>query len=176
MTEYLGAAVWLLVAAFTYFLPQLEVPHVRRTYFVARTPRPRRLDAVEGPRHARHLHHHHAASTSRSRHFIRMRRRTCTTSASAHQRVDEPGASLGNHRACSAWAWLLLNWRLKWIFTCGLAIGVVRFAFSAMNTKTGLLLGIGLHGASFALVFITAQDLSQPTRGGGVARRARRRC
>jgi lipoprotein signal peptidase len=52
--------------------------------------------------------------------------------------------------------WLLLNWRLKWIFACGLLIGVVRFGLSAVNAKTWLLLGIGLHGASFALVFITA--------------------
>jgi hypothetical protein len=32
-------------------------------------------------------------------------------------------------------AWLLLNWRLKWIFACGLGFGVLRFALSAMNTK-----------------------------------------
>ena len=53
-------------------------------------------------------------------------------------------------------AWLLLNWRLKWIFACGLAIGVLRFALSAVNTKHSLLLGVSLHGASFVLVFITA--------------------
>jgi MFS family permease len=46
---------------------------------------------------------------------------------------------------------------LKWIFACGFAFGVLRFALSAMNTKTSLLLGISLHGASFVLVFITAQ-------------------
>ena len=53
--------------------------------------------------------------------------------------------------------WLLLNWRLKWIFACGLGFGVARFALSACNTETSLLLGIALHGASFVLVFITAQ-------------------
>ena len=52
--------------------------------------------------------------------------------------------------------WLLLNWRVKWIFACGLAIGVMRFALCAMNTKLWLLAGIFLHGASFTLVFITA--------------------
>lgn len=52
---------------------------------------------------------------------------------------------------------LLLKWRLKWIFACGLGIGVARFAFSAINTRTGLLLGLLLHGASFTLIFITAQ-------------------
>jgi hypothetical protein len=33
---------------------------------------------------------------------------------------------------------------------------VARFALSALNGKTGLLLGIGLHGASFVFVFISA--------------------
>ena len=54
-------------------------------------------------------------------------------------------------------AWLLGHWRLKWIFACGLAFGVARFAFSALDTKHSLLLGVTLHGASFVLVFITAQ-------------------
>jgi MFS family permease len=53
--------------------------------------------------------------------------------------------------------WLLLKWRMKWIFTLGLGFGVLRFALSAVNSKTWLLAGIALHGASFALVSITAQ-------------------
>ena len=53
--------------------------------------------------------------------------------------------------------WLLLNWRLKWIFACGLGFGVLRFALSAVNQKYWLLAGVALHGASFALVYITAQ-------------------
>jgi hypothetical protein len=52
---------------------------------------------------------------------------------------------------------LLTRFRLKWIFATGLAFGVVRFAFSAVNTKTWLLTGVFLHGASFTLVYITAQ-------------------
>ena len=53
--------------------------------------------------------------------------------------------------------WLLLNWRLKWIFAAGLGFGVLRFALSGLDTNASLLLGITLHGASFVLVFITAQ-------------------
>ena len=53
--------------------------------------------------------------------------------------------------------WLLLKWRLKWIFACGLGLGVLRFTLSALNTEPGLLLGIFLHGASFTLVFVIAQ-------------------
>jgi len=52
---------------------------------------------------------------------------------------------------------LLLKWRLKWIFACGLCFGVARFAFSALNTQSWLLLGVLLHGASYTLIYITAQ-------------------
>jgi MFS family permease len=51
----------------------------------------------------------------------------------------------------------LLNFRLKWIFAVGLGFGVLRFALSALNTKAALLAGVTLQGASFTLVFITAQ-------------------
>jgi MFS family permease len=52
---------------------------------------------------------------------------------------------------------LLTRWRLKWIFAFGLSFGVIRFAASALNTKGWLLLGVGLHGCSFAMVYTTAQ-------------------
>jgi MFS family permease len=52
---------------------------------------------------------------------------------------------------------LLLRWRLKWIFVCGLGFGVLRFALSAVNQKMWLLAGVALHGCSFTLVTITAQ-------------------
>ncbi len=51
----------------------------------------------------------------------------------------------------------LLKWRLKWIITCGLVLGVARFALSAVNGKAWLLSGVLLHGASFTLVLITSQ-------------------
>jgi hypothetical protein len=52
---------------------------------------------------------------------------------------------------------LLVRWRLKWIFVCGLCFGVLRFFFSALNTKGWLLAGVVLHGCSYTLVLITAQ-------------------
>ena len=52
---------------------------------------------------------------------------------------------------------LLHRCRLKWILACGLAIGVVRFALCALPGKAGLLAGTTLHGACYALVYITAQ-------------------
>jgi MFS family permease len=52
---------------------------------------------------------------------------------------------------------LLHRFRLKWILACGLAIGVIRFALCALPFKAGLLAGTTLQGASYALVYITAQ-------------------
>ena len=52
---------------------------------------------------------------------------------------------------------LLLEWRLKWIFACGLGFGLLRFALCAMNGTYWVLAGILLHGCSYTLVLITAQ-------------------
>ena len=52
---------------------------------------------------------------------------------------------------------LLLKWRLKWIFACGLGFGVLRFALSAVNGKLWVMAGVLLHGCSYALVLTTAQ-------------------
>ena len=52
---------------------------------------------------------------------------------------------------------LLVKWRLKWIFACGLGLGILRFALSAVNGKAWLLAGVVLHGCSYTLVYITAQ-------------------
>lgn len=52
---------------------------------------------------------------------------------------------------------LFARWRLKWIFTAGLAFGVLRFALCALNQKAWLLAGITLHGFSFTLIYVTAQ-------------------
>jgi MFS family permease len=52
----------------------------------------------------------------------------------------------------------IFGWlRIKWIMAAGLAFGVTRFAFSALNEPAWLLVGVTLHGFSFTLVFVTAQ-------------------
>jgi nucleoside transporter len=153
---YLGAVFWLLVAVFTFFLPALEIP-----------------------KSAEHLSWHERlgldALTLLKDHDTRVVFIT-TTLFNIPIAAFYPYAPTHLHDLgflhTSAWmslaqvteiiamfslAWLLHNWRLKWIFACGLAIGVLRFALSAMNTKNSLLLGVSLHGASFVLVFITAQ-------------------
>ena len=154
--DYLGAVVWLLVAAFTYFLPALEIPasaehlawHERlgfdaltllkdrdtRVVFLTTTLFNIPLCAFY-PYAPTHLH----------------------DLGFAHTSAWMSLAQVTEIIAMFSLAWLLHHWRLKWIFACGLGIGVVRFGLSAVNTNHSLLLGIALHGASFVLVFITAQ-------------------
>jgi MFS family permease len=153
---YLGATLWLLVAVFTRFLPKLEIPrsavhlswHERlgldaltllkdrdtRVVFIVTTLFNIPLCAFYpyAPTHLRDLGLTH------------------TSALMSLGQVTEIIAMFGL-------AWLLANWRLKWIFAAGLAFGVARFAFSALDTRPALLLGVTLHGASFVLVFITAQ-------------------
>ncbi len=153
---YLGATLWLLVAVFTRFLPKLEIPksvvqlswHERlgldaltllkdrdtRVVFIVTTLFNIPIAAFY-PYAPTHLHDLGLTHTS---------------ALMSLGQVTEIIAMFGL-------AWLLVNWRLKWIFACGLAFGVARFAFSAMDTQPSLLLGVTLHGASFVLVFITAQ-------------------
>jgi MFS family permease len=153
---YLGATFWLLVAAFTYFLPALKIPPT-----------------------AEHLTWHERLGLDALTLFRDRDTRVVfitTTLFNIPFSAFYPYAptqlhALGFART-SAWmslaqtteiigmfglAWLLLNWRLKWIFACGLGIGIARFSLSAMDSRASHLLSISLHGASFVLVFITAQ-------------------
>jgi nucleoside transporter len=153
---YLGAVFWLLVAAFTYLLPALEVP----TTAVHLSWRERLgLDAL-------------ALLKDRDTRVVfftttLLNIPLCAFYPYAPTHLHDLGfthtsawMSLGQITeiiAMFSLAWLLVNWRLKWIFACGLGFGVARFALSALNTDKSLLLGVTLHGASFVLVFITAQ-------------------
>ncbi|MDR3460202.1 MAG: MFS transporter [Verrucomicrobiae bacterium] len=153
---YLGALVWLLVAVFTYFLPALEIP-----------------------KSAEHLAWHERLGLDALTLLKNRRTRVVFLTATLFNiplAAFYPYAPTHLHdlgfTRTSAWmslaqvteiigmfslAWLLVNWRLKWIFACGISIGVARFALSALNTEPSVLLGITLHGASFVFVFITAQ-------------------
>jgi len=155
LAGYSGAITWLLVCVFTFFLPKDAPKIAERLTWRERLG----LDALTllknrdhrvvlitvvlfaipltafypyAPVHLRELGLHHT---------------------SAWMTLGQITEMIAMFSLCG----LLLKWRLKWIFACGLAFGVVRFAFSAMNTETSLLIGVLLHGGSFALVFITAQ-------------------
>ena len=156
LAGYTGAVTWLMVAGFTFFLPVLETPksaehlswHERlgldaltllknpdhRVVFITTALFSIPLAAFfpYAPAHLRDLGLQHTAAWM------------------SLAQVSEIIAmfSLGG---------LLLKWRMKWIFACGLGFGVLRFALSAFNDRAGLLAGVMLHGCSFTLVFITAQ-------------------
>ncbi|HEU6446880.1 MAG TPA: MFS transporter [Verrucomicrobiae bacterium] len=152
---YAGAIVWLAVAGFTYFLPQLKVPRsVENLTWRERFG----LDALTLLKNRDHrvvfitatlFNIPLAAFYPYAPAHLRALGFTHTSAWMSLAQVSEIVAmfSLG---------WMLLNWRLKWIFVAGLSIGVLRFALSALNLKYALLLGISLHGASFTFVFITA--------------------
>jgi nucleoside transporter len=153
---YLDAVIWLLVAAFTYFLPNLEMPssaenltwHERlgldalkllkkkeiRVVFLTTTLFNAPLCAFY-PYTPTHLHDLGFQKTS------------------AWMSLAQTTEIIGMFSL----AWLLHHWRLRWIFFCGLALGLARFIFGALNTQWSLFLNIILHGASFVFVFITAQ-------------------
>ena len=156
ISGYGGAAIWLLVAGFTFFLPVLETPKsVEDLSWAQRLG----LDALTLLRNRDHRvvfittalftiplsgFYPYAPAHLRELGFVRI---------SAWMSLGQ----LTEMIAMFALGGLLLRWRLKWIFVGGLGFGVVRFALSAFDTEAGLLAGIILHGASFTLVLITAQ-------------------
>lgn len=156
LAGYCGAIVWLVVAAFTYFLPVLETPKaaVHLTWHERLG-----LDALTLLKHP----DHRVVFITVALFAIPL--------CGFYPYTPPHLRDLGFHHT-SAWmtlgqiteiicmfllGGLLLKWRLKWIFACGLAFGVVRFALSALNSPAGLLAGVVLHGGSFTLVYITAQ-------------------
>ena len=156
LAGYGSAVMWVLVAGFTFFLPELETPKSAEHL----TWRQRLgLDALTL---LKNRDHRVVFITSAL---------FCIPLAGFYPYAPPHLRALGLVHT-SAWmtlgqvteiiamfslGGLLLKWRLKWVFACGLSFGVLRFALSAMNGKLWVLAGVLLHGGSFALVFITAQ-------------------
>ncbi len=156
LAGYLGAVFWLIVAAFTYFLPALEIP--KSAQHVSWHER-LGLDALTllKDRDTRVVFITTTLFNIPLAAFYPYAPTNLHDLGFAHTSAWMSLAQCSEFVAMFSLAWLLHNWRLKWIFACGLAIGVLRFAASAVNTKSSLLLGVSLHGASFVLLFITAQ-------------------
>lgn len=153
---YSGACMWLLVAGFTWFLPSLEVPLAAAHLTWHERLGLDALVLLKNP-------DHRAV-------FLTVVLFTIPV-AGFYPYAPPHLRALGLQRT-SAWmslgqvteimamfglGALLLKWRLKWIFACGLAFGVLRFGLSALNRPGWLLLGVALHGCSYTLVYITAQ-------------------
>lgn len=156
LAGYGGAIAWLAVSAFTFWLPALETPKaVEGLTWMQRLG----FDALELLRNRDHR-------------VVFITTALFTIPLAAFYPYTPPNLrELGLERT-TAWmslgqiteiiamlslGTLLLRWRLKWIFACGMTFGVARYALSAIGTPWGLVAGIVLHGASFTLVLITAQ-------------------
>jgi nucleoside transporter len=156
LTDYLGATSWLLVAAFTYFLPALEIPpSAEHLSWRERLG----LDALSllKDRDVRVVFITTTLFNIPLSAFYPYAPAQLHDLGFAHTSAWMSLAQITEVIAMLSLAGLLANWRLKWIFACGLGFGVLRFALSGLDTNASLLLGVSLHGASFVLVFITAQ-------------------
>jgi MFS family permease len=153
---YIGAVTWLVVAGFTFFLPVLETPKaVERLTLRQRLG----LDALNLLQNRDHrvVFITIALFSIPLAGFYPYAPPHLLQLGFDHTSAWMSLAQLTEIVAMFSLGALLLNWRLKWIFACGLTLGVLRFVFSAMDSKVWLLCGVALHGASFTLVFITAQ-------------------
>lgn len=151
-----GAVTWLVVAAFTFLLPEVESP--KSTGHLTLGQR-LGLDAL-----ALLKNHDHrvvfitaalfniplAAFYPYTPPHLQELGFTHTTAWMTLGQVTEILAMLFLAR-------LLTSWRLKWILAAGLGCGFLRYALCALDGKAWILLGVTLHGCSFTLVFITAQ-------------------
>ena len=156
LSGYTSATLWVVLAGFTFFLPTLEVPQSAENL----TWRERMgLDALTLLKNRDHrvvfitttlLSIPLAA-------FYPFAPANLRDLGLAHPSAWMGIAQISEVMAIFSMGWLLHQWRLKWIFACGLGFGVLRFVMSAINGKAGLLAGVALHGVSFAFVFITAQ-------------------
>ena len=156
LAGYASAVIWLLQAGFTFFLPELEVPKsAEHLTWHERLG----LDALTLLKNRDHRvvfitttllniplagFYPYAPANLRDLGLVH---------ASAWMSIAQTSEVV----AIFSMGWLLFHWRLKWVFACGLGFGVLRFVLSAVNGQAGLLAGVAMHGASFALVFITAQ-------------------
>lgn len=156
LAGFSGAGVWLIVAVFTFFLPQLETPSsAQHLTWHERLG----LDALTLLKHPDHR-------------VIFITVALFAIPLCGFYPFTPPHLRELGFERTSAWisigqiteiivmfllGGLLVKWRLKWIIACGLGFGVIRFALSAVNGPGWLLGGVFMHGISFTLVFITAQ-------------------
>jgi nucleoside transporter len=156
LSGYSGAGAWLVLAAFTFVLPAVDPPREGGHLTLRERLGLDALVLLKDPNH---------------RVVFVIILCMAIPIASFYPYTPAHLRELGFRRT-SAWmslgqvteivamfglGFLLLRWRLKWIFACGIAFGILRFALCALDGKGWLLAGVTLHGLSFTLVFITAQ-------------------
>lgn len=152
---YVGALVWITLAAFTFVLPAIAPPGSGPLRLRERMG----WDALVLLRH----HDHGVVFLTAALFSIPL--------AAFYPFTPTQMQQLGLNRT-AAWmslgqitemlmmfslGGLIFRVRLKWIFATGLAVCILRYSFCATNIRAWLIAGVTLHGLSFALFFITAQ-------------------
>ncbi len=153
---YSGAVIWLIVAAFTLLLPNVDPPKPQTRATLRERLGLDALVLLKDPAHRVVFvtvvcmaipiaaFYPYTPPQLRELGFER------TTAWMSFGQISEILAMFGL-------GMLLVRCRLKWIFAGGIAFGVLRFALCALEGRGWLLAGISLHGLSFTLIFITAQ-------------------
>jgi nucleoside transporter len=156
LAGYSGAVAWLIVSGFTFFLPPMEIPKAVERLTLRQRLGWDALALLKNPDHR----------------VVFIVVALLAIPLAAFYPYSPPHMRELGLQHTSAWmslgqvteticmfilGALLTKWRLKWIFVMGLGFSVARFLLCAMNGKEWLLTGVFLHGASYALVFVTAQ-------------------
>jgi len=151
-----GALAWLVVAAFTFLLPEVESPQPSGRPTLSQRLGLDALTLLKNPDHrvvfitAALFNIPLAAFYPYTPPHLRELGLTHTTAWMTLGQVTEIFAMLLLAR-------VLATCRLKWVLAAGLGCGFLRYALCALDGKAWILLGITLHGCSFTLVLITAQ-------------------
>ena len=153
---YAGAVTWLIVAGFTFFLPPLETPRAVEQLTLRQRLGWDALALLKNPDHR----------------VVYLTVALNAIPLAAFYPYTPPHMRELGLQHTSAWMSLgqvteiicmfsigaaLLRCRVKWVIVAGLGFSVLRFVLCAMNSQFWLLAGVFLHGASFTLVYVTAQ-------------------
>ncbi len=156
LAGYMAAGAWLVIAAFTYLLPNVPPPESKDQV----TWRERLgWDAL-------------VLLKQRDTRVVFITAALLNIPLAAFYPLTPPHLKQLGFEHVSAWmtlgqtteifamfalAGLFLRLRLKWIFLAGLGFSFVRFICCALDLPGWLLVGITLHGLSYTFYFITAQ-------------------
>lgn len=156
LAMYGGATMWLLVSGMTFWLPALETPRSAEGLTWAQRLG---LDALTLLRHRDHRTIFMVTTlfTIPLAGFYPFTPLHLRELGFVHTSAWMSLGQVTEVMAMLALGSLLLEWRLKWIVALGLAVGVLRFALCAIGTPWGVMAGVIGHGASYTLVYITAQ-------------------
>ena len=156
MSGYTGAAMWVVVALFTFLLPKVEAAPQGSAHSLRERLGLDALSLLKDPNH-RVVFITVALFAIPISGFYPYTPPQLRELGMTHTSAWMTLGQITEVIAMGLLGRLLLNWRLKWIFAAGLASGVIRFALSAVHGPVWLLAGVLLHGSSYTLVFITAQ-------------------